>query len=233
MLMMVSLGLIIFNSCEKDSEWDYPIKPGTKEWELLENHQAMVDVCQIPEHILKKINTNDLCALCLRYPLLYDVLVSDNYKDGLNKFFSDFNGIRELSKREENLVCLQKKYLTEIRSFKIKLDTGSDLDIGDLIMKISVAELLLGYSDFHKSAMKENQKKTLETLLSGYVEKKSIPESFQGTGFTTNLFARAHIIIMIDSALTEIFDGSTVLFSGRADKDLINTIDSLSYKLIK
>ena len=52
---------------------------------------------------------------------------------------------------------------------------------------------------------------------------------------TTFLFARTHIIIKIDTALSEKFkdENSSVLFSGMADADLINTIDRLSCNLIK
>ena len=62
---------------------------------------------------------------------------------------------------------------------------------------------------------------------------KNKPDYFKGIGFTTNLFARVHIIIKINMALSNKFENSSVLFSGRANADLINTIDSLSYNLIK
>ena len=58
---------------------------------------------------------------------------------------------------------------------------------------------------------------------------------FVGQPFYTNFFARANFIIKIDPVLSEIFEGNnqSVLISGRANAELINTIDSLSYNLIK
>jgi len=233
LLLLYFLGFSLISYSQEKAIWDYPIKPGTEEWKKIETHKTMVEVCQIPEHILYGINTKNLVTLCLQYPLLYDILVFDNCNDGLKKLFSDFNGIRELSKREEALTYLQDIYLAEIGGFKKKLDSGSDLDIGYTIMNISTIELLLGYSDFNENFSKENHKKTLNILLFGYFEKIKYPESFQGIGFTTNLFARAHVALQIDPTLSKIFDGKEILFSGRSDADLINVLDRLSNKLTK
>jgi len=100
-------------------------------------------------------------------------------------------------------------------------------------MHISTIELLLSYSIFYEKASNDDIKRTLETLLFGYKEKLKYSNKFQGTGFTTNLFARAHLIIQIDNAFSEIFEGKTILYSGMADTELINITDSLSYKIIK
>ena len=237
---LVSTGLLICShnnimAQENKGKWDYPIKPKTEEWKKLENNKKKVEACQIPEHILQNISTNDLMTLCLQYPLLYDVFAFSSINDGIQKLFSDFNGIRELFKRENAINSLGEQYLSEIRSFPKNLNKGANLDIGYSVARISILETLLSYLDFHSSASKENQKKVLENLLFGYREKIKYPEYFQGNGFATNLFARAHIITKTDTALLEKFEkeNKVILFSGMADADLINTIDSLSYNLIK
>jgi hypothetical protein len=216
-------------------KWDYPIKPGTEEWKKLENNKAKVEVCQIPESVLQNISTNDLTTLCLQYPLLYDVFAFENLNNGLKKLFTDFNGVREFAKRKDALNCLQEKYLAEFLVFPDILRTGVLLDRGYSILLISILETLLSYSDFHITSSKEEQKKVLQTLFYGYKEKLKYPENFKGIGFTTNLYARAHTIIKIDSTLSEKFEeeNKMVLFSGMAHAELINTIDSLTYHLIK
>ena len=140
---------------------------------------------------------------------------------------------RELSIRRDATTHLREKYLLEVKDFQNKLDIGSSLDIGYSIMHISTIELLLSYSNFYEKASNDDIKRTLETLLFGYKEKLKYSNKFQGTGFTTNLFARAHIIMQLDNAFSEIFEGKAILYSGMADTELINVIDSLSYKLIK
>jgi hypothetical protein len=216
-------------------KWDYFIKPKTAEWKELKSNKAKVEACQIPEYILQEISTNDLMVLCLRYPLLYDVFAFNDINAGMRKLFSDFNGIREFSKRENAVDSLREQYLAEIRSFPEQLNKGSNLSIGYSVARISILEILLSYPDFQDGASKENHKKVLESLLLGYGEKIKYPEYFKGSGFTTNLFARAHVIIKIDTTLSEKFEGKNkiVLFSGMADAELINVIDSLSYNLIK
>jgi len=216
-------------------QWDYPVKPGTEEWKKLENTQARIDACQIPDSVLQNISTGDLMTLCLRYPLLHAVFAFNNINDGLKKLFTDFNGIREFAKREDAITYLREKYFAELGIFPSKLSTDSHLEIGYSIVHISMLEILLSYSDFYTNATTKVQKEVLESLLVGYIEKIKYPDYFQGIGFKTNLFARAHIITKIDAALSSTFEGknSAVLFSGRTNADVINTIDSLSYKLIK
>jgi hypothetical protein len=232
----VSFFVLSFKiSAQERLIWDYPTKPGTEEWKRLENNKAKVEVCQIPESVLQSISTNNLTVLCLQYPLLYDVFAFENINAGLNKLFSDFNGIREFAKRKDAINCLKEKYLAEFRIFPNILETGLLLDRGGSIMLISMLEYILSYSGFYIHSSIEEQKRVLETLLFGYKEKLKYSEYFKGIGFTTNLFARAHIIIKMDTTLTEKFEGRNkmVLFSGMANAELINTIDSLSYHLIK
>lgn len=234
--LLVTLSFLFSTglSAQEKPIWDYPVKPKTEEWRKLESNRTKVEACQIPEHILRDISTNDLMTICLQYPLLYDVFAFNNINDGLRKLFSDFNGIREFSKRENAANSLAEQYLSEIRRFP-KNSNGSNLVIGYSVMRISILEALLSYSDFHSSTSRETQKKILENLLFGYREKIKYPEYFQGNGFATNLFARAHILIKIDAALSAKFEkeNSSVLFSGMADADLIDTIDSLSNNFTK
>lgn len=41
-------------------QWDYPIKPNSKEWKELNSNQEKVKVCQLPDNVLKKTKTSDL-----------------------------------------------------------------------------------------------------------------------------------------------------------------------------
>ncbi len=208
--------------------WDYPVKPGTEAWKKLKDYEERVDVCQIPESVLQNISTNDLATLCLQYPLLYGgtLIYYNSYTFGLNKLFTNFNGIRELYKRKNAVNILQERYLTAIHGFPENVESS--------FFYLSVLELLLGYPDFSYIS-KENQKEVLKSLLFGYKEKCKYPEYFRGSGFTTNLYARAHLIIKIDTAAAEKFKGEnqSVLYRGMAGVDLINTVDSLSYVLKK
>lgn len=54
--------------------YDYPIKPGTTEWEKLVNAQEKISVCQIPPSILSTLTTEELVNTCLRYPPLNNIV---------------------------------------------------------------------------------------------------------------------------------------------------------------
>ncbi|MDR0603212.1 MAG: hypothetical protein LBG80_02775 [Bacteroidales bacterium] len=221
----------------KKTQWDYPVKPGSEEWKKFKSNKEMVDACQIPGYILQNISTSDLMTLCLQYPLLYNVFAFANKNDGLKKLFADFNGIREFSKREGAIDKLREAYLAELSIFPCKLDTCSILEeIGYSILHISMLEMLISYSDFYtNSTTKDKKKEVLESLLYGYLEKIKYPNYFRRIGLTSNLYARVHIILKIDASLSDKFEekNKSVLSSGMARADLIDTIDRLSYELIK
>ena len=225
------------DECAFAQSWDYPVKPGTEEWKEYKNSGEMIDACQIPEDVLFCLTTDNLTELCLQYPLLYDVLAFNNLNDGLSRLFDNFNGMRELSKRENAVNNLLSHYLLEIQSFPDKVSNSTDLDIGYSIMHISTLEILLSYSELHGNSSKETLKKVLKSLLIGYQEKHNYSKYFRWSGFAHNVFARVHIILQIDPALSELFNEEynySVLAGGRwADIETLNTIDSLSYKLIK
>lgn len=232
------LSLLIFlpltTYAQEKSLWDYPIKPKTEEWKKLKGNKAKVDACQIPEDVLRDISTDDLMSLCLRYPPLYNVYAFNNRNTGLKFLFEHFNGIREFAKRERAVDKLREQYISDISDFPGKISTVSDLELGYAILHISMLECLLSYAEFYANTSTETQKKVLETLLWGYQKCKD-PEYFDKIGFRENLFARANLIIRIDTAWAEKFKTELrpVLAAGMADADLIDTIDRLSYELIK
>ncbi len=234
--IIIYLCFSFFSSCEQEPgekendeesiSWDYPVKPGTEAWKKLKDYQERIDICQIPEYVLQKISTKDLATLCLQYPFLYDVFAFNGYTIWVNHIFTDFNGIREFYKRRNAANMFQERYLATIHGFPESIDPS--------FFELSILEILLGYPDFSYIS-KEKQKKILKNLLFGYEEKRKYPAYFQGSGFDTNLFARAHIIIKIDAAITEKFQGEnrSVLYRGMATTALRNMVDSLSYALIK
>ena len=60
----------------------------------LNSGQEMVDICQIPDNILKTMTTANLSSLCLNYPLLGDMLFSNNLQEGFDMMALKFNGFQ-------------------------------------------------------------------------------------------------------------------------------------------
>lgn len=105
---------------EQNIDYDFPVKPGTDAWRNLNSSQEMLDVCQIPKDIIQKISTEKLVNLCLNYPLLGEMLMSNtNYQDGFNIVSSNFNGFQELFKRKNAGTELMRVYENfDIKNFQ-------------------------------------------------------------------------------------------------------------------
>ena len=48
--------------------YDFPIQPGTPEWDSLDTYEDRLDAYNIPNSVLKVMNTADLVRTCLSYP---------------------------------------------------------------------------------------------------------------------------------------------------------------------
>lgn len=81
--------------------YDFPIKPGTPEWQALNSHEEMVRACQIPEATLQSMSTAGLVETVLNYPLLGDMIAYNSFQEGFNTMASEFNGLAELLQRPE------------------------------------------------------------------------------------------------------------------------------------
>jgi len=219
---------------EKKLPWDYPVKPGTEEWKKFQTSDEMIAVCQIPEDILSHLSTEDLTEICLLYPFMYDIFAFNNINDGLDKIFGDFNGIRELYKRNDVSAYLLKLYNEKIQNFSYLDGKASYADQGHFIMSISILEALL-------SKVKEQNnngtrfKEILKELVVGYEGKLKRPDDFAGIGFRSNFFSRVKVILTMDPTfvlqLPEKERNSAL--SGLPDEQSINVIDEWSFRLIK
>lgn len=224
-------GRFLYCTCS-DSQtmellWDYPVKPGMEEWKQLQTNREMLDACQIPENILSSLSTKELAAVCLQYPLLITTMFSFNIPDnGIDVLFDEFNGIRELYKRDGGAAELLDLYNCQLKNCTLlKNENFSDLDKGSFVFLVYTLEYLL-------SRATDNYSEVLQSLVTGY-EKQSKYHPIYFTSLSKNFFSRGHIIVKIcDECLNEEQKNKIFGYSALTDKemDLINT---LSYLLIK
>jgi len=103
-------SLFVFSQTKTKVIWDYPLKPGMKEWYQLKNLQEMYQAYQIPNSVLKQLDTESLVDICLNYPAPPLFLFFDTPQQGFSGYYSQFNGIQELFNREDAGRYLLKKY---------------------------------------------------------------------------------------------------------------------------
>jgi len=238
-LIVFSLFVYVLNAqtiADKKVTWDFPVKRGTEEWKKFKNNEEKVNACQIPENIISSLSTEKLTDICLQYPLLYDIFAFNDMNEGIDNLFNDFNGIRELFKREQVSKELLKRYQEKIQNLSFLDKTDSSAERGLFIISISALEVLLCRYQLQTNATKENYKEILQNLVNGYEKKIMYVDEFRGFGLQTNFFSRAHVITKINEQFLEKLpqrNKNAVLISGMADEQSIRMIDELSYQLIK
>ena len=212
--------------CERAQLWDYPVKPGTEEWEALQTGQAMVDVCQIPENILSCLSTENLLKVCLQYPLRLDIYAANCLDDGINSLFKRFNGVEELLERTDGVKELLKYYDNTMMQNLSKSDMGDPA----FTYRVAYIELLLSQCHSQKDCIE-----ILQYLTAGYEKGIGyIDAGFYNSWLASNVYARAKMIVEISPQSAGQIPYYTYLLCGHIiDKETIDVINELSYQLIE
>jgi len=100
-IIILLLAIPITSLAQEKVTWDFPVKPGMKEWKTLNSPEKMYSAMQIPDDILKKISTEKLAKLCINYPLFSTVLAHNSIQTGFNYMKNKFNGMSELLDRPD------------------------------------------------------------------------------------------------------------------------------------
>lgn len=95
LFMMLCLNIIFLYAYEYP-----PVKRSSEEWKHLSPDEKHA-ICQIPDNILSTMSTEDLIQAYLDYPYLAIIAAYDNWMTGFYRVYQDFNGLRELLKRED------------------------------------------------------------------------------------------------------------------------------------
>lgn len=118
----------IGSQAQNSDAYNFPIKPGTEEWNKLKSYDDKLSAYNVPENILKKMSTDGLVETCLNYPEFRLVMTRNSIQEGYNYIKSIFNGFRELENRPDAGVRLLEKYQqldpVQIKNFKTMLDKG-------------------------------------------------------------------------------------------------------------
>ena len=240
----------------EEPPWDYKVKNFTEEWEQLTTEER-TNNCQIPENVLDSLSTDDLVEICMRNPLLIAWSRSfyhfDDAPDGL---FENFNGARELFKREDAYKGLLKWYQCALENCNVLYCESCDGEIeqerATLTIHINIATLLLSRYESPADA-KENYVEIVRQLTEGSEKMAmfSYPETETYCFLNyPNCFARAKILIKIDERNLEkiplgyqnpIFGYFLPAYFCLVDgkdccdtyEETIRIIDELSYQIIK
>ncbi|MBI3268194.1 MAG: hypothetical protein HYZ53_04175 [Planctomycetes bacterium] len=90
--------------------YHFPVRPGMEEWRRFATTADMDKATQIPEGLLRGMDTPSLVETCLDYPLILDVTAFGSLQAGLDRMAKRFNGLAELLRRPDAGELLLARY---------------------------------------------------------------------------------------------------------------------------
>jgi hypothetical protein len=149
-----------------DQPYDYPVKPGSSQWQAFKSIQDMYDACQIPIQVLNQLSTKALIQTCLNYPAMAVLLVQNTPQQGFDTWRQHFNGIEALYKRADVLEELLSVYSNYDLSGHQQLATA--VAKGGYTFVLRVLENILVQKDLITRLSDGQQKQLIKTCLTHY-----------------------------------------------------------------
>lgn len=156
-LVLLMTGLFAYSQTTIPDQYDFPIKQGSIEWELIGSVEKRIVALQIPEDILSQISTEGLLETCLAFPYLTDILFYNDYQKGFDELVAEFNGYRELLDRPDLNNILLKKYKDSNNDIE-SIRTLSLVEQGRFSFRHFVLEFMLAQDCVLKQLEPEEEK---------------------------------------------------------------------------
>ena len=144
----------------KNKKYEYPVDYDNMEWKKYKNHTQMIEVCTVPDDVVKNATTEELLDLVLNYPLLCDIFAYNSCEEGVAAVASQFNAFGELINRDDVSDIFLQRYLeTEIK------DATADLEKNfDKVSEVVVLETVLAQEDIVDELTDEEQDELTEAI---------------------------------------------------------------------
>ena len=196
-VISTSLLLLLFLSVKaqiKEAEWNYPVHPGTEQWNELDSFSERLNAFNIPEGILSEMSTENLVKTCLSYPWWILITSRDNNQAGYNYLKSVFNGFRELENRQDSGIELLKVY--EKMMPESVMNFESLVKQGMYCFQFTFIEILLSQPDILKNSEDEYSKTLVQKTISVYEGKTVAFDKYSYYGVSSTCLILARVLRM-------------------------------------
>lgn len=124
-----------------NTPYEYPIVPGTAEWEKLETNVDKINACAVPNKVINNMTTEALLKTYLTHPMIINLFAYDNdYDVAFNMMKSYYNiGLDELVSREDVANEILKSY-SEIEVFDGTIEATLSNDERDMLFDMKLEE---------------------------------------------------------------------------------------------
>ena len=184
--------------------WDYPVKPGTEKWNQFKSISEMYQACQIPDDVLKKIDTESLASICLSFPAPPLFLLYNTPQQAFMVYYSNFNGIRELFERKNAGHYLLKKYI--MMTFADFNPLWPLHQQGYFVSHYKFVEAILAQPQVISSLDAKDRKALLKETIKKMDEKLAKNDLFSGFSLEINLWAIVGLLYREDKSLLQGYD---------------------------
>jgi hypothetical protein len=195
-LFLIALSLVVSIQLSmgqtKSRVFDFPIRPGTKEWLTLGSYVARLNSYNIPDELIKNMNTADLVKTCLNYPEFRLIMTRSSLQQGYDYLKSIFNGFRELEKRTDTGKELIIE-LSKINPSDVKEMTES-LKIGEFMCKFTNIEIILAQYPVLMSLDQDGKKELSIRCISLYETIEKLSNYYGTFGLATPAFVLARLL---------------------------------------
>ncbi len=222
------LSIFTLNTYAQNLTWDYPIKPGTEKWKSYQNTPDIVRDLQMPEKVMKAINTEELLKVCLNYPFFGSYTASNSPFEGLNRTLDSFNGFDEFSNRKDAGNVLFNFYVNKQVSEIDKIKEG--IDKADYSFNYCGYELLLCNKKIIAKFSKEQQTDILKLFMKRNKEKDLHRDSFGLWGKMTSAFVANKYAVLLGKKETSVdskTDNAKKLFTERMLVSDLKVVDNV------
>jgi len=183
LFFLVAINIQLIKGQNQSKVFDFPIKPGTKEWAKLNTYEERIEAYNIPNNLLQSMNTEDLVQTCLNYPEFRLIMTRNSLQQGYDYLKSIFNGFVELEKRKDAGTELLKAYNKLNPSDIMKFDTP--VKRGGFAFQFTYIEIILSQKAVLLNLSKEEKVELVRKSVSDYEIKEKMPDNYSTFGLIT------------------------------------------------
>ncbi len=237
---IIIIGVLFFICnfliAQENGSWEFPIKPGTAEWADLISENERISALQIPSDVLLKMSTPALVETCLNFPAFGYISAFNSIQTGFVILATKFNGLKELSKRQD-----AAKYLINI--YQETGEKGFDnpnlnLDDKYWTIKFTWIELLIAQNKMLQSLDNEDKKRLL-SLCQEKLNLKQFSKDYSIEGLKSTAFLMSRVLHSVNDDQFELeYSKNDVLktfveTSELQDEQIINKVFELTINYLK
>lgn len=193
---LIVFGLVLFLNItmgqNQSQIYDYPIRPGTAEWEKLNSFEERRNAYNIPPQLLANMSTENLVQTCLAYPDFMLMMSRNSLQQGYDYLKTIFNGFIELEQREDAVRELLKEYQLLNPADIINYETP--LEKGKFSFRFTFKEVLLAQESILQNMDSTTERELIKQCLNHHEAKTNMPEHYASFNLMTPAFVLGRIM---------------------------------------